>query len=86
MGYARDGDIVVVHSLDRLARNLDDFRKIVQTLNAQETKVYFLKENLLFTPFNFGGGLGGLVSRPFFCKGPIAALCDGHRLRDYRRA
>lgn len=43
---------------NRLARNLDDFRKIVQTLNVQETKVYFLKENLLFTPFNFGGGLG----------------------------
>ncbi|QSO52987.1 recombinase family protein [Alicyclobacillus curvatus] len=30
--FARDGDTVVVHSMDRLARNLDDLRKIVQTL------------------------------------------------------
>lgn len=49
MDYVRDGDMVVVHSLDRLARNLDDLRKIVQTLNAKEVKVQFLKENLIFT-------------------------------------
>lgn len=47
--YVRDGDTVVVHSLDRLARNLDDLRKIVQTLNSKEVKVHFLKENLVFT-------------------------------------
>ncbi len=49
MDYVRDGDIVVVHSLDRLARNLDDLRKIVQTLNSKEVKVQFIKENLIFT-------------------------------------
>jgi DNA invertase Pin-like site-specific DNA recombinase len=32
MSFARAGDIVVVHSMDRLARNLDDLRRIVQTL------------------------------------------------------
>ncbi|MBA3285191.1 MAG: recombinase family protein [Nitrosopumilus sp.] len=47
--YVRDGDTVVVHSLDRLARNLDNLRKIVQTLNAKEVKVHFIKENLIFT-------------------------------------
>lgn len=47
--YVRDGDTVVVHSLDRLARNLDDLRRLVQSLNAKEVKVQFLKENLLFT-------------------------------------
>lgn len=47
--YVRDGDTVIVHSLDRLARNLDDLRKIVQTLNAKEVKVQFSKENLIFT-------------------------------------
>lgn len=47
--YVREGDTVVVHSLDRLARNLDDLRNIVQTLNAKEVKVHFLKENLIFT-------------------------------------
>ena len=32
MSFARAGDTVVVHSMDRLARNLDDLRRIVQTL------------------------------------------------------
>ena len=30
--FARDGDTVVVHSMDRLARNLDDLRALVQGL------------------------------------------------------
>jgi DNA invertase Pin-like site-specific DNA recombinase len=29
--FARDGDTVMVHSMDRLARNLDDLRALVQT-------------------------------------------------------
>ncbi len=49
MDYVRDGDTIVVHSLDRLARNLDDLRQIVQSLNAKEVKVQFIKENLIFT-------------------------------------
>lgn len=49
LDYVRDGDTVVVHSLDRLARNLDDLRRLVQTLNAKDVKVQFLKENLIFT-------------------------------------
>lgn len=49
LDYVRDGDTVIVHSLDRLARNLDDLRKIVQSLNAKEVKVQFIKENLIFT-------------------------------------
>jgi DNA invertase Pin-like site-specific DNA recombinase len=32
MGFVRSGDTVFVHSMDRLARNLDDLRRIVQTL------------------------------------------------------
>ncbi|HBV8602002.1 TPA: recombinase family protein, partial [Klebsiella oxytoca] len=28
--FVREGDTVVVHSMDRLARNLDDLRRIVQ--------------------------------------------------------
>jgi hypothetical protein len=30
--FVRDGDTVVVHSMDRLARNLDDLRALVQSL------------------------------------------------------
>lgn len=47
--YAREGDTVVVHSMDRLARNLDDLRKLVQSLTARRVHVDFIKENLTFT-------------------------------------
>ena len=36
MKFARDGDTVIVHSMDRLARNLDDLRRIVQELTGGE--------------------------------------------------
>jgi hypothetical protein len=34
LAFAREGDFVVVHSMDRLARNLDDLRKLVQLLKS----------------------------------------------------
>ena len=46
---AVDGDTVVVHSMDRLARNLDDLRRIVRTLTAKGVRVEFVKESLTFT-------------------------------------
>ena len=47
--YIREGDTVLVHSMDRLARNLDDLRKLVNQLTAQQVKIQFIKENLTFT-------------------------------------
>jgi DNA invertase Pin-like site-specific DNA recombinase len=32
LAYVRDGDTVIVHSMDRLARNLDDLRRLVREL------------------------------------------------------
>lgn len=49
LSFAREGDTVVVHSLDRLARNLDDLRRIVQTLTKRGVRIEFVKEHLLFT-------------------------------------
>lgn len=49
LDYAREGDAVVVHSMDRLARNVDDLRRLVQTLTSQGISVEFRKENLAFT-------------------------------------
>ena len=49
MSFARSDDIVYVHSMDRLARNLDDLRKIVQSLTGRGVEVNFIKENLSFT-------------------------------------
>ena len=47
--FAREGDTVVVHSMDRLARNLDDLRRIVRELTGRGVAVEFLKERLTFT-------------------------------------
>lgn len=46
--FIREGDTIVVHSMDRLARNLDDLRRIVQTLTARGVRIEFVKENLTF--------------------------------------
>ena len=49
IGYVCDGDTVIVHSMDRLARNLDDLRRLVRTLTGKGVRVEFVKENLTFT-------------------------------------
>jgi len=49
LDYIREGDTLVVHSMDRLARNLDDLRQLVQRLTSQNIQVEFLKEGLTFT-------------------------------------
>ena len=47
--YVRDGDIVYVHSMDRLARNLDDLRRLVNQLTKKQVKVEFVKESITFS-------------------------------------
>lgn len=49
LSFVREGDTVVVHSMDRLARNLDDLRRIVQQLTKRGIKIEFVKEHLSFT-------------------------------------
>jgi DNA invertase Pin-like site-specific DNA recombinase len=49
VAYVRDGDTVVVHSMDRLARNLDDLRRLVRELTGKAVRVTFTKESLTFT-------------------------------------
>lgn len=46
--YVRDGDTLVVHSMDRLARNLEDLRRTVRELTGRGVRVQFAKENLTF--------------------------------------
>ncbi len=47
--YLRDGDTLVVHSMDRLARNLEDLRRIVRELTGNGVRVELVKESLTFT-------------------------------------
>jgi DNA invertase Pin-like site-specific DNA recombinase len=50
IGWVREGDSVVVWSIDRLARNLQDLLAIVQELNAKGVSIRFVKDNLTFPP------------------------------------
>jgi DNA invertase Pin-like site-specific DNA recombinase len=49
LAFVREGDTVVVHSMDRLARNLDDLRRLVQGLTGRGVRIEFVKEGLAFT-------------------------------------
>jgi len=49
LDYLREGDCLSVHSMDRLARNLDDLRRIVLGLTSKGVLVEFAKERLTFT-------------------------------------
>lgn len=49
LAFVREGDTVVVHSMDRLARNLDDLRRLVQTLTQRGVCIEFVQERLTFT-------------------------------------
>ena len=49
LSFARGSDTVVVHSMDRLARNLDNLRRLVQQLTKRDIRTEFVKECLSFT-------------------------------------
>lgn len=49
MNYVREGDTIIVHSMDRLARSLKDLVGIVDELVKKEIAVEFLKERITFT-------------------------------------
>ena len=44
----REGDTLYVHSIDRLARNLQDLLNIIEKVNANKATIVFIKENLTF--------------------------------------
>ena len=48
LAHLRKGDILHVHSIDRLARNLKDLQLLVEQLTSKGVSVHFHKENLIF--------------------------------------
>lgn len=46
----RAGDVVNVHSMDRLARNTKDLLNLVEHITDKGAKIVFHKENLIFAP------------------------------------
>ena len=47
--YVREGDVVHVHSIDRLARDLRDLQAIVTQINDKGATITFLSEKLTFS-------------------------------------
>ncbi len=56
--FVREGDTLVVHSLDRLARNVDDLRRVVTELTGRSGTVEFVKEHLTFSGAADGDHMG----------------------------
>jgi len=50
LDYVRDGDVLLVHSMDRLARNTEDLLRVVRELTSSGVTVSFVKDNMTFTP------------------------------------
>jgi DNA invertase Pin-like site-specific DNA recombinase len=67
LGYVREGDTLVVHSIDRLARNLADLESLVAGLNKKSVAVRFIKENLTFS-----GGENSMSTLMFQMLGAFA--------------
>jgi DNA invertase Pin-like site-specific DNA recombinase len=49
LNHVRAGDTLVVHSMDRLARNVEDMLRLVREMNGRGVSVEFIKENISFT-------------------------------------
>ena len=49
IAFVRDGDEVIVWSIDRLARNLSDLQNIIKQLNDKGVSITFIKEKLTFS-------------------------------------
>ncbi len=49
LAFLREGDTFIIHSMDRLARNLGDLRQLVTLLTQKGVQVEFIKEKLLFS-------------------------------------
>lgn len=50
--YLRDGDVLWVHSMDRLARNTEDLLRIVRELTTNGVTVSFVKDSMVFSADN----------------------------------
>lgn len=48
--FVREGDYIVVHSMDRLSRSLSDLQGVVERLTGNGITVTFVKEALTFEP------------------------------------
>ena len=60
IAFVREGDVVYVASMDRLARSLKDLIEIVDELRKKGVGIVFLKENVRLSPSNQGNAMDTL--------------------------
>jgi hypothetical protein len=81
LDYLRDGDVLVVHSMDRLARSLSDLLALVKRLTERSVTVEFVKESrrgsasrCVIVQLNPGVSFHGLLKPiPLAHSGPFIA-------------
>ena len=61
MNYLREGDILVIYSMDRLARNLFDLLNITKQLQERGVAIRFIKENIEITPSKENSAISKLL-------------------------
>lgn len=52
--FVREGDVIFVHSMDRLSRSLSDLQTVVEDLTGKGITIKFVKESLTFEPPSTG--------------------------------
>ena len=50
LAYLREGDVLYVHSIDRLGRNIRDLLNLVNEILAKDVSIVFCKEHMTFDP------------------------------------
>jgi DNA invertase Pin-like site-specific DNA recombinase len=85
LSYARNGDTVLIHSMDRLARNTEDLLHLVGFLTRANITVRFIFENL-----TFNGALNPMSQLMLTIMGAVAqfelALLNERRREGIARA
>lgn len=79
--FVRDGDTVLVASMDRLGRDVDDLKTIIKELNADGVSVHLLKENLRF---DVNGGDTAMTDLMLHLLGGVAQF-ERERIKERQR-
>ncbi len=80
--YVRAGDVLHVHSIDRLARNLMNLQRIVKQLHGKGVTVVFHKERLVFDARDNGNPLSSLVLQMLGAFAEFELACIKERQRE----
>lgn len=82
LAYLREGDVLHVHEISRLARNMGDLNRIVDDLTAKGVAVKFHKEGLEFTPDGATSSMNKLMFQMLAAFAEFERACIRERQRE----